>query len=126
MASDIRDPLAEVLALLRPEAVLAAELRAYGRWSLAFDRYPAVKFGTLVEGECLIALRGRSVTTLRPGDVFLLAGSQPYFMASDMEAPSRNASELFGSTKKRVAQLGSRRAKPGSCTLSAGTSCWIQ
>jgi AraC-like DNA-binding protein len=112
MTTDLRDPLADVLALLRPEAVLAAELRAHGRWSLAFDRYPAVKFGTLVEGECLIGIRGRSVTTLRPGDVFLLSGPQPYVMASDMETPSRKASELFGSTTKRVAQLGSRRAKP--------------
>jgi AraC-like DNA-binding protein len=112
MTTDTRDPLADVLALLRPEAVLAAELCAYGRWSVAFDRYPAVKFGTVVEGESLIGIRGRSVTTLRPGDVFLLSGPQPYFMASDTEAPSRNASEVFGSTTKRVARLGSRRAKP--------------
>jgi AraC-like DNA-binding protein len=109
---DTRDPLADVLALLRPEAVLAAELRAYGRWSLTFDRLQGVKFGVVVEGECLIAIRGRAARTLRAGDVFLLGGPQPYFMASDTGAPSRNASELFGSTKKRVAQLGNRRAKP--------------
>jgi hypothetical protein len=71
MVSDLLDPLADVLALLRPEAVLAAELRAYGRWSLAFDRQPAVKFGVVVEGECLVGVRGRSATTLRAGDVFL-------------------------------------------------------
>ncbi|MGC4072581.1 MAG: cupin domain-containing protein [Nibricoccus sp.] len=106
MTSDDRDPLAEVLALLRPEAVLAAEVRASGRWSLAFDRHPGVKFGVVVEGECLIAVRGRSAKTLRAGDVFLLGGPPPFVMASDMGTPSRSASELFRSTKTRVVQLG--------------------
>lgn len=112
MASDNRDPLTEVLALLRPEAVLAAEVRASGRWSLAFDRHPGVKFGVVVEGECLIAVQGRSAKTLRAGDVFLLGGPPPFVMASDMGAPSRSASELLRSTKARVVRLGDARAKP--------------
>lgn len=108
---DAPDPLADVLALLRPEAMLAAELRARGRWSLAFDRYPAVKFGAVVEGECVVAVRGRSMATLRPGDVFLLSGPQPYVMGTDLKTPRRNASEVFGRTTGRVAELGSKRAK---------------
>ncbi len=112
MTSSIRDPLADVLTLLRPEAVLAAEVRAHGRWSLTFDRHPGVKFGVVVEGECLIAIQGRSAKTLRAGDVFLLGGPPPFFMASDTETPSRSASELFRRTKKPVVQLGSGRAKP--------------
>lgn len=106
------DPLAEVLALLRPEAVLAAELRAHGRWSLALDRYPALKFGAIVEGECVIGLRGRSMTTLQAGDVFLLCGAQPYVIGTDLRAPSRKASELFRNTTKEIAQIGSPRSKP--------------
>jgi AraC-like DNA-binding protein len=112
MASKGRDPLVDVLALLRPEAVLAAELRAQGRWSLAFDRQPAVKFGVVVEGECLIAVRGRSAKTLCAGDVFLLCGPAPFVMASDMETSSQSAQELFSNTKARVARIGSSRARP--------------
>ncbi len=112
MSSDPLDPLAEVLALLRPEAVLAAELRAYGRWSLAFDRQPAVKFGVVVDGECLIGVRGRAATTLGAGDVFLLGDPPAAFIGSDLEAPSRSASELLNNTKRRVVRLGSARAKP--------------
>src|SRR5262249_45012045 len=113
MRSSVRDPLADVLALLRPEAVLAAELCAHGRWSLAFDGHPHdVKFGLIVEGECLFALQGRSAMTLRAGDVFLLGGPPPYVMASDMDTPSQSASEVLHRTEKHFARLGSRREKP--------------
>lgn len=112
MPSDMLDPLADVLALLRPEAVLAAELRAHGRWSLAFDRQPAVKFGVIVEGECLVGVRGGSATTLRAGDVFLLGDPPAAFIASDPRTRSRSASELLDDTKRRVVRLGSVRAKP--------------
>lgn len=112
VTSEVRDPLAEVLALLRPEAVLAAELRAHGPWSLEFDRHPGVKFGVVVEGECLIAVRGRSAKTLRAGDIFLLGGPPPFVLASDMETPRQSATELFNRTKTHVAQLGGARAKP--------------
>lgn len=111
MTSEPRDPLADVLALLRPEAVVAAELRASGRWSLAFGAHPGVKFGVVIKGECLVAVRGRAAKTLRGGDVFLLSGPPPYVMASDLETPSRPASEVLGSTKKRGARLGSGSGK---------------
>jgi len=112
VASNVRDPLVDVLTLLRPEAVVAVELRAHGRWNLAFDRHAAVKFGVVVEGECLIAIRGRSTQTLRAGDVFLLGGPPPFVIASDMATPSRSGTELFRNTRKRVATLGVGRAKP--------------
>jgi AraC-like DNA-binding protein len=112
VSSDGQDPLADVLALLRPEAVLAAELRAYGRWSLAFDGDPGLKFGVVVEGECRIGVRGRSAKTLRAGDVFLLGDPPTYVVASDMETPSQSAHQFFRSAKNRVARLGSVRARP--------------
>jgi AraC-like DNA-binding protein len=112
MATDVRDPLGDVLALLRPEAAVAAELRAHGRWSLAFDAYPGVKFGVVIEGECRIAIRGRAAKALRAGDVFLLGGVPPYVIASDMETPSRSANDLLRPTANRVARLGSAREKP--------------
>lgn len=112
MPTAVRDPLADVLALLRPEAVLAAELRAHGRWSLEFEPDPAVKFGVVLAGQCSIALRGRAAKRLRAGDIFLLGGPPPFVMATDLEAPRRSAHELLSSSAGRVAQLGSARAKP--------------
>jgi AraC-like DNA-binding protein len=113
MPNHARDPLADVLALLRPQAVLAAELRAYGRWSLTFDRQPAVKFGVVVAGACLLAVHKRAPTTLRAGDVFLLGGPPAFVMASDLKTPSRNANELFTAAHTHVVRLGRVREKAG-------------
>lgn len=112
MVDDARDPLADVLALLRPKAVLAAELRAHGRWSLAFDRQAAVKFGVVVAGECLLAIHKRASTKLRAGDVFLLGGPPAFVMASDLKRTSQRANELFAAARTHVIQLGSARDKP--------------
>lgn len=110
---NVRDPLDDVLALLRPEAALAAELHAHGRWSLAFEGHPShVKFGVVLEGECLIRLEGRQPKKLHAGDVFLLGGPPAYVIASDLAAPSRSASSVLHDPKKRVARIGSGRAKP--------------
>ncbi len=112
MSSDARDPLADVLALLRPRAVLAAEVRAHGRWSLEFAPDTAVKFGVVVAGECLIALRGRPPETLRAGDIFLLGGPPPFVIASDLETPSKSAQTLLGNNTARVIRLGRSRERP--------------
>ncbi|MFT3706958.1 MAG: cupin domain-containing protein [Archangium sp.] len=105
------DPLADVLAILRPQALLAAEVSARGRWGLRFDASPDdLKFGFVAEGECVIALRGRKPTTLRAGDVFLLGGAPPYVIASDVSAPSQNASAVLHRTG--VVRLGSGKTKP--------------
>jgi len=90
--------------------MLTAEVRAHGRWSLSFDARPGVKFGVVIEGSCIIAVRGRTPKRLHAGDVFLLAGAPPYVMASDMETPSQVAGDLL--RRKRVVQLGNAKQKP--------------
>ncbi len=112
MAPQLRDPLEDVLALLRPRAVIAAELRAHGRWRLAFSGYPGIKFGVILRGECFISIPGRANQTLHEGDIFLLGRPPRYVMATDMSAPSHVARDLFGTNNTRVTRLGRQRAKP--------------
>lgn len=112
MAPPLRDPLGDVLALLRPRAVIAAELRAHGRWRLAFTDYPGIKFGVILRGECFIALPGHPLQTLHEGDIFLLARPPRYVMASDMSAPSHVARDLFATDNARATRIGRARAKP--------------
>lgn len=113
MASSARDPLAEVLGLLQPQAVLTAELRARGPWSLAFDGSPVdVKFGLVLEGECVLAFRGSPAKTLRTGDIFLCGGPPPYVIGSDLTTPSQSAREVLHRTRRRVVRLGRDRQQP--------------
>lgn len=104
------DPIGDVLALVRPEAMLGAELQAHGRWRLTFEGRPDdVKFGFVVQGECLLRVRRRT-TSLRAGDVFLLAGPAAYVLASDLSAPARSGADLLHGPG--VARLGSKREMP--------------
>ncbi len=111
MKTSRRDPLGDVLALLRPEAAVAAELRAHGRWGLAFEGYAGMKFGAVAKGECLIALQAGAPVTLRTGDFFLLSRPPPYVVASDMKTPRRDAGELLRPSTRAV-RLGSGAATP--------------
>jgi AraC-like DNA-binding protein len=100
------DPLSEVLGLLRPEAFLAAELHARGRWGLSFVNDPGVKFGVVIEGSCVFASRGKPARRLRAGDVFLFGAVPAYVIASDLDAPTRDGSALLRNARGQVAQLG--------------------
>jgi AraC-like DNA-binding protein len=103
-----RDPLGDVLTLLRPETVLAAELRAYGSWGLSFESYPHVKFGTIAYGRCVIAVRGGRAQRFERGDVYLLCNPPPYVMASDVRASRQQANAVFSRATDGVVQLGRR------------------
>ena len=71
------DPIADVIALLRPRAVISASLRASGPWGLRFDAYPHVKFGTIVKGHCWVALDGMTPPVLLDAGNFYLLGNPP-------------------------------------------------
>ncbi len=111
MTTSPRDPLGDMLALLRLAAAVAAELRAHGRWSLAFEGYAGMKFGAVAAGECLVALEGGAPVTLHAGDFFLLSRPPPYVVASDMKTPRRDAGELLRPSTRAV-RLGSGAAAP--------------
>ncbi|MFO0617205.1 MAG: AraC family transcriptional regulator [Polyangiaceae bacterium] len=112
MPLEARDPLADILALVRPEAVVAAEIRARGPFHLTFEGHPGVKFGVVVAGACFMALRGRAPTRLRAGDVFLLGGQPAFSVGSDLEAPPRDANLLLRRTTGRIAEIGRARGEP--------------
>ncbi len=113
MPSFAPDPLAEVLELLQPQAVLTAELHARGPWSLAFDGSPVdIKFGLVLEGECPFAFRGSAAKQLRTGDIFLCGGPPAYVVGSDLTTPSQSARDILHRTTKRVVRLGRDRQQP--------------
>ncbi len=109
------DPIDDVIHLLRPETVVSAALQARGRWGITFDAYPHVKFGTVVRGRCVIALRGRERGVVcEAGDVYLLGNPPPYVMASDLSARRASATSLFRRAEGGVVTLVGKGLEPAT------------
>lgn len=79
-----RDPVADVLGLLRPRTVVPAPLHAASPWAVRFDPFLHVKLGVVVNGQCWLSLDGLEPVLLREGDFYLLGNPPPYTLGSSI------------------------------------------
>ncbi len=78
------DPLADVIALLRPRAVFSKVISGAGAWGVRYSAFRQPSFCTLLEGRCLLAVQGQEPITLEAGD-FVLMPATPGFTLSGFE-----------------------------------------
>ncbi|MBU7573755.1 MAG: AraC family transcriptional regulator [Hydrogenophaga sp.] len=78
------DPLADVIALLRPRAVFSKVISGAGTWGVRYSAFGQPSFCTLLEGRCLLAVQGQEPITLEAGD-FVLMPATPGFTLSGFE-----------------------------------------
>lgn len=108
-----RDPVAAMVALVRPRAVLSASLDATGPWALAFDAYPHVKFGVVEEGRVVVRFGGKKqIVAFDAGDVYLFVDPPPYTMASEDGPEPRPAGPVFRGARGATVRLGRGGAGP--------------
>lgn len=100
------DPIADVIGLLRPRTSVSASLWATGAWAVRFDPYPHVKFGSIAQGQCWLAVGDRAPILLRQGDVFLLGNPPRYVLASDLAMRPRSAKALWAHAVEGKVRLG--------------------
>lgn len=74
------DPLAEVISLLRPSAVVANPISAAGRWGVRFTPFGLPSFCIMLEGSCLLSVAGEGPITLEAGDFVLLPATPGFTM----------------------------------------------
>ena len=79
------DPLAEIISLLRPSAVVANPISAAGRWGVRFTPFGLPSFCIMLEGSCRLAVKGQDPITLEAGD-FVLLPATPGFTMTGFEA----------------------------------------
>ena len=79
------DPLAEVVALLRPEAPFSKVISAAGSWQVRRSEYGQPFYGVVLEGSCRLAVDGAE-SMLASGD-FVLIPSAHSFTMSSLEPP---------------------------------------
>lgn len=78
------DPLAEVIALLRPRAVFSKVISGAGAWGVRYAAFGEPSFCTMLEGQCLLAVDGQEPVVLEAGD-FVLMPATPGFTLSGLE-----------------------------------------
>lgn len=102
-----RDPLADVMALLRPRTVVPAPLHAASPWAVRFDPFPHVRLGVVVDGQCWLSLDGLEPVQLNEGDFYLLGHPPPYILSSSLdETSARPANTLARNTIGRGFRIG--------------------
>lgn len=101
-----KDPIADVIGLLRPRNVVVSSLSASVPWAVRFDPFPHVKLGGVVRGECWLTLEGREPVLLRAGDFYLLANPPRYVMASALTVRPRSAKQLWAGAAGGTVRIG--------------------
>ena len=106
-----RDPLADVLDLLRVRGAVMAHLHAFAPWGLRLQNAPGAIFHAVMEGECWLRMPDEPPRLLKTGDVMLLPTGAAHILASDPAGPTRSWT--------RVSKTRERNAA-GEITLGSG------
>ncbi len=78
------DPLAQVIALLRPQAVFSKGITGAGRWAVQYVDFGRPAFAAIIEGSCRLMVEGEPPTIVQAGD-FVLLPATPTFVISGLE-----------------------------------------
>ncbi|WP_218642318.1 AraC family transcriptional regulator [Caballeronia sordidicola] len=102
------DPIAEVIGLLRPHAVVAGSLYATRPWAVRYEPFAHVKLGTVVRGECWLSLEGHEPLLLKEGDFYMLGNPPRYVMGSALTVRPCEAEPLWAGAENGTLQIGIR------------------
>lgn len=105
MDAAIKDPLASVVALLKPEPSIAKLVSGGGRWRVERTNMASPLYCAMVEGACLLSIRDRASITLHAGD-FVLVPEVFDFTMSSIDPPPSGAPNLPLETGPGIFHLG--------------------
>jgi AraC-like DNA-binding protein len=102
------DPLAAIIALLRPQTVLSKVISGAGRWSVRYAAHSEPGFCLVLDGSCFLALDGVGVgtTELQAGDFVLLPATPGFTMASDLRLRPTRGVPVMNGELRHGAQAG--------------------
>lgn len=80
------DPLASIVALLRPRTVLSKFISGAGSWAVQYPNHGHPSFCLMLEGSCWLSLDAAEPFLMEAGDYVLLPATPGFRMGSDLEA----------------------------------------
>ncbi|MGQ2906279.1 MAG: AraC family transcriptional regulator [Neoaquamicrobium sediminum] len=99
------DPLASVVALLKPEPSIAKLVSGGGRWRVERSNMASSFYCAMVEGSCLLTIRDQKPIVLHAGD-FVLVPQVFDFTMSSIDPPPSGAPDLPLETGSGTYRLG--------------------
>lgn len=118
------DPLAEVVALLRPAARFSKQVSGAGQWRIRRSDAGQPFYCAVLEGSCSIALDDQPSVLLRGGDFVLVPAAQTLSMAS-ADAPLEHVLSAPVAVGEGCFRIGSSEGPPdlrilaGHCTFES-------
>lgn len=76
------DPLADVIALLRPRAVFSKGISGAGAWAVRYGDFGRPSFCAVLDGGCVLEVAGEPALTLEAGDFVLLPATPAFTLRS--------------------------------------------
>lgn len=83
------DPLAEIIQLLRPQAIFAKGVSAAGPWAVSYSAFGHPGFCAVVDGQCRLSVDGVPSVVLSKGDFVLLPATPAFTMSSLVPTPPK-------------------------------------
>ncbi len=106
------DPLADVIALLKPRTVFSKRISGAGRWGVRYSDFGYPSFCAVLDGRCRLEVDGHPAVAIEAGD-FVLLPTTPGFTMSGFEPvePERIDPKLTPSPTGEV-RHGRRGGRP--------------
>lgn len=82
------DPLANVIALLKPQPAISKVVEAGGSWQVERSNMASPFYAAIVEGGACLTVAGRRPAALKAGDFVLIPNLDSFTMSSEVSQPT--------------------------------------
>jgi len=111
------DPLSQIIALLRPRALLWKQLEARGDWAIRFPANDGVVFSFVASGHCVFQAQDHETRMLSEGDFLILAGPPEWTLGHRLDSVPIAYDHSQAETGARTNYLGNTGDAPSTRIL---------
>src|SRR6218665_389816 len=111
------DPLAAIVALLRPRTVLSKFVSGAGQWAVQYPDFGHPSFGLMTAGRCWLQVADEAPFEMCAGDYVLLPATPGFRMGSDLAALERPIVRVADPRETRELRHGTPAQEPAARML---------
>jgi AraC-like DNA-binding protein len=106
------DPLAQVIALLKPRTVLSKGISGAGRWAVRYSDFGQPSFCVVLEGSCRLLVDRQKPLVLEAGDFVLLPTTPGFTLTGFEPATAAHMDPKAAAAAKGDVRHGTRHGPP--------------